>query len=53
MQVEKNRCDHFGERHQLPIPVLRLQAFATHRDEAFVSHFSSRETVVSELIFLG
>ena len=36
----------------LYLPALRWQAFATRRDEAFVSCFSSRESVVSELIFL-
>ena len=43
----------FGDRHRQPVPVLRLQAFATHWDEAFVSRFSSRATVVSELILPG
>ena len=38
---------------QLPVPALRLQAFATQRGEAFASRFSSRETVLGELIFLG
>ena len=52
---EKNRWNYFGERHQLriPVPALRLQAFTTHRRQAFVWRFLSRETVVSELIFLG
>ena len=35
------------------LPALRLQAIATHRHKAFVSRFSSRETVMSEVIFLG
>ena len=50
---KKNRWNHFGDCHRLPVPGLRLQAFATHRHKVFVSPFSSRETVVSELIFLG
>ena len=49
---KKNRRNHFGDRHQLPVPALHLQAFAKHRRKAFVSRFSNRETVVSE-IFLG
>ena len=50
---KKNRWNHFSDRHRLPVSALRLQAFAAHGDEAFVSRFLSRETEVSELIFLG
>ena len=50
---KKNRWNHFGGRQKLLIPALPLQAFTRHRHKAFVSRFSSRETVVNELIFLG
>ena len=50
---KNTRWNHFGDRHWLPVPALRLQAFASHRHKAFVSCFSSRERVVSELILLG
>ena len=49
----QNWWNCFGDRHRLSVPAVRLQAFATHRDKAFVTHFSSRETVVSKLFFLG
>ena len=36
---KKNHGNHLGDRHWLPAPALHLQAFASHRDEAFVSRF--------------
>ena len=57
MQVEKIgetlSVTGTGTHYLSPVPALHLQAFTTHRDEAFLSRVSNRETVVSELIFLG
>ena len=52
-RVEKKIMEnHLGDRHRLSAPALYLQAFASHRDEAFVSRFKVERPVVSELIFL-